>query len=93
MRQTYHCFNACLDAVNDGFAWPVAPVSARVEGIKNSIHIFSTFKSSNEIVAVEIVQRITKRHNIDSVALMKGNADFLHDGVEISTGAFAQCVL
>jgi hypothetical protein len=35
------------------------------------------------------MQRVTKRNNIDLVALVQGNADFPHDGMKSGAAAFA----
>lgn len=89
LRQTYHCFHAGFYAANDALAWAAAPVIACVKSIGNRFHAFSTVKGANEVVAIRVMKRVAKRNNIDPVALVKGNADFLHDGMKSDTAAFA----
>lgn len=88
-RQVYHCFNAVFYAANDVLAWAVAPVSACVKSIENRCHTLRAIKGTNEVIAIWVMQRVTKRNNFDSMTLVYGNADFLHDIVKSSPGAFA----
>lgn len=70
LRQTYHCFNAGLDAADNVFAWAAAPVCACVKSIENRSHAFGAVKGANQVVAIQVMKRVAKRNNIDPVALV-----------------------
>lgn len=55
-RQVYHCFQAGFNAVNDLFAWAVAPVSAGVKRIENRSHAFRIIKGAHQVVAIRVMQ-------------------------------------
>lgn len=68
--QIHHCFDTGLYAANDVFTWAIALVCACVKSIEKRSHAFRAVKGADQVVAIGIMKRVTKRHDIDPVALV-----------------------
>mgnify|MGYP000612032584 CR=1 FL=1 len=65
----------------------------RAEILKNAFHLFFAVKSTYEVIAVSIMERVSVRNHINTVPGMKWNTDFMHDLMKVRSRIFFQGVL